>query len=291
MITFERLESRYIFTGTLVLAQAMHLGSGEGNEQTDSLFTRSNGKFYIPGSSLRGALRSTVERIAYTLELHPEKAKNVSCLLSQHSGSKCISVCKETQTQYKNLSERPGTNEGDLKKILEKDGYLCDTCKVFGSTHLASRVKITDLYPVDCNPQGVIRRNVGIDRDTETASQTALFDMQVVEGGSIFDFELIVENLDEVEWGLLCIGLWEMIRKQEDGGAFYIGAKSAAGLGKCHLDNLKIQYFKGACGLKKYLESGKMPNTKEGCEAVNFVKGKVQAYLNPEEDGNAKTNG
>jgi len=283
MKTFEKLESRYIFTGTLILDQAMHIGSGESGEIADSLFTRSNDKFYIPGSSLRGALRSTVERIAYSLASDSEKANNVSCLLSRHSGSKCISVCKETQDEYTRLSDKPGTNEIDLKNFLNKDGHLCDTCKVFGSTHFASKVKITDLYSVNCKPQGFIRHSVGIDRDTETALQGALFDIQVVEGGATFNFELLAENLDgEKEWGLLCIGLWEMIRKKEDGGAFYIGAKSAAGWGRCYLreDDFTIQYFKGGSELKQYLQSGKMPNKKQGNQAVEFIKGKVQAYLN-----------
>lgn len=283
MKTFEKLENRYIFRGTLILTQAMHVGSGEGDEQADSLFTRSNGSFYIPGSSLRGALRSTVERITHSLEPDTEKAKNVSCLLSQHSGSKCISVCKETQDEYRELSQKPGANENDFKKFLEQEGYLCEICQVFGSTQFASKVKITDLYPVSCNPKGVIRHGIGIDRDTGTASHGALFDIQVVEGGSAFGFELITENLEgKKEWGLLCIGLWEMMRKKEDGGAFYIGAKSAAGLGRCYLreDDFTIQYFDGGSELREYLQSGNMPGKKQGQKAVEFIKGNVRGYLN-----------
>lgn len=282
MMTFEKLESRFIFSGTLVLAQAMHVGSGESGDEADSLFTRSNGGFYIPGSSLRGALRSTVERIAYSLEPDQEKALSVSCLLSQYDGSRCISVCRETQNGYKVKSEKPGVTERDLKAFLEEDGNLCNTCKVFGSTHFASKVKITDLYPTLCVPQGVIRRSVAIDRDTETSSETALFDIQVVEPESTFGFELIAENLDgNEEWGLLCIGLWEMIRDPEDGGAFYIGAKSASGWGRCHLreEDLTIQYFQGPGELKQYLQSNNMPNRKRGSEAVAFIRGKIQAYL------------
>lgn len=282
MKTFEKMESRYIFNGELMLDKAMHVGSGIGNEETDSLFAHSGKKLYIPGSSLRGALRSTIERIAYGLN----PTGNVTCLLSESSDSSCITINKDTGKKYKEKIEDPKATESDYKKFLEEDGHLCDMCKVFGSTHFASKVKITDLYPVDgLDPEKAIRRNVGIDRDTETASQAALFDMEVVNQGSVFEFEMVAENMDATDWGLLCIGLWELMRKN---GTFYIGAKSAAGLGRCHLKNVEIQYFDGKAGLLKYLESGKMPEKKECNAAKEFIKGRISAYLSNGGDQDAE---
>jgi CRISPR-associated RAMP protein (TIGR02581 family) len=287
MKTFEKLENRYIFTGVLVLTEAMHIGSGESDEHADSTFVKSkfnpNGEpiFYIPGSSLRGALRSTVERITYSLA--PDgQADKISCLLNKEGNSTCISVCKNTLYDYTDLIERPEAGEAELKAFLEKDGNLCDTCKIFGSTHFASKLKITDLYPSrNNNPRDIIRHRVGIDRDTETASEGALFEIEVLEKDCKFDFELIAENLEgETEWGLLCIGLQEMMRKKEEGGAFYIGADSAIGLGRCQLTNLDIKYFDqqdATYNLKKYLVENQL-GRKVGSDAVKFVCDKVNAY-------------
>lgn len=276
MKTFEKLESRYLFTGTLVLDEAMHVGSGEGDEHADSLFTRSNGKFYIPGSSLRGAFRSTVERIAMTLDID-------TCLLSGDPESNCVTANPKLVDEKRREVEETGGEWNEAAQLdWLKQGHLCETCKVFGSTHFASKIKITDLYPKNSNPKGVIRYGVGIDRDTETASQGALFEIQVVEKDSNFGFELIAENLEgKAEWGLLCIGLWEMLRQPDESGVFYIGAKSATGLGRCYLqqEDFKMQSFDGVSELKQYLESGQMPKTKTANDAVNFIKCKVQSYL------------
>ncbi|MBU0567812.1 CRISPR-associated RAMP protein [bacterium] len=272
MKTFETLESRYIFTGALVLKEAMHVGSGEGDERADSLFTRSNGKFYIPGSSLRGALRSAVERIACAL------GKNTCLLFDGSSSNTCVTSKPELIKNEKETVEKGGGKWDEKKACDFLQGNLCDTCKVFGSTHFASKVKITDLYPKKNSvPKDAVRCGVGIDRDTETASEGALFEIEVVEKDCQFDFELIAENLDgKEEWGLLCLGLWEMMRKKEEGGAFYIGAKSAAGLGRCELNLQKIEYFDNAkpWGLREYLQ-GELK-----CESdKDFVKKKVKEYL------------
>lgn len=268
--TFDKLESRYIFRGKLLLEEAMHIGSGKGDEFADSTFVKSGDKgdkFYIPGSSLRGALRSTVERIAYTL-----LEKNTCLLYDKSSHLTCVTVNPEVMKDKK--------SEAEIINILENN--LCDTCRVFGSTHFASKVKITDLYPVNNNnPKGNIRFGVGIDRDTETASQGALFEIQVLEKGHCFEFELIAENLSgTTEWGLLCIGLHEMMRDKANGGAFYIGAKSASGLGRCQLTDLKISYFDNQCpnhNLKNYLLNDELGQI---ADAKSFIQKKITEFLN-----------
>lgn len=276
MKTFETLENRYIFTGQLVLREALHIGSGESSELVDSPFVRSGNKCYIPGSSLRGALRSTVERIANSL------GKN-SCLLFDSGSAKCISVNQDTRAEYQELAEEEETTERNLINFLNRDDHLCDTCKVFGSLYFASKIKISDLYPSNnSNPPGVVRYGIAIDRDTGTTVKGALFEIEAVEKGQSFDFELIAENLDDDDFGLLCIGLIEMIK-----GEFYIGANSASGLGKCRLESLKIEYFDQVAGLKKYLID-KHLEKKVGDAATAFVAKKVQDYLNGE-DKHAKT--
>ena len=67
---FEKLESRYFISGEILLLNELHIGSGKGDGRTDALVIRDhNDRPFIPGSSLRGALRSTIERIALSIGL------------------------------------------------------------------------------------------------------------------------------------------------------------------------------------------------------------------------------
>lgn len=268
MNTFDKLNNRYIFTGTITLSAAMHIGSGEGDELSDSTFVKSNGYPYIPGSSLRGAFRSTVERIVASLG-------DYTCLLSMNEEANCITVCRDTQKKYKEMVE-DGKRDLDLVYWLTEEDRLCKTCKVFGSTHFASKIKIIDLPLIKTQagqPHGIIRTGICIDRDTETASDGALFDFEVIEEGVQFQFELIAENLEGDDFGILSLGLQELLK-----GNIYIGARTSVGLGKCQLDNdISIQYFDNndkTHTLKEYLVDDKL-----GTLPSSWINEKIKTYL------------
>lgn len=269
MLTFEKLENRYHLTGTLCLKQAMHIGSGEGDDEIDSLFVLDHQKRrYIPGSSLRGALRSTVERILGSV------LSQGSCCLDPESDLACPSGHREKQREMNDYISKPGRKESEIcTKITDT---LCPTCKVFGSSFLASRVRIADLLPSG-EPTGKKRFGIGIDRDTETVAKGLLFTYEVVESGQKFAFELWAENMDDENWGVLGLGLLEMLN-----GNFWVGGKkNASGLGQCQLqtEGLKLEYFADAQGLKKYLTETSWPVTENGAQVKAFLTGKVQALL------------
>jgi CRISPR/Cas system CSM-associated protein Csm3 (group 7 of RAMP superfamily) len=67
MKTFLELTSRYRLHGVLHADEALHIGTGVPSPETDAPVIREHGQPFLPGSSLRGAMRSTVERIARTL--------------------------------------------------------------------------------------------------------------------------------------------------------------------------------------------------------------------------------
>ncbi|MDD3581426.1 MAG: CRISPR-associated RAMP protein Csx7 [Desulfobacca sp.] len=271
MLTFEKLENRYHLTGTLELKQAMHIGSGDSDDAIDSLFVKDQGfRHYIPGSSFRGALRSNVERIIGSV------IPNSSCCLDPESSLPCPSGNRTKQKKMNEYIAEPGREEKDIcQKIVAE---LCQTCKVFGSPFLSSRVSIADLHPVNNGkPEGQKRFGVAIDRDTETAAQGLLFTYQVVEVGEKFDFELWAENMTDENWGVLGIGLVELLS-----GHFWIGGKkNASGLGQCQLleNSLRLEYFEGSTSLKKYLTEQKWPKQKSDNQVKQFITDKVQALL------------
>jgi CRISPR-associated RAMP protein (TIGR02581 family) len=252
---FEKLENRYFFTGELVLENEMHIGSGKGDGRTDALVVKDfNGEPYVPGSSLRGVLRSTIERIGAALGLSP-------CLLIENN--RCVTTAKPLQEEFKEILKKKKYSE--ISNFLKDIAKVCPVCQLFGSTVVASKIRLTDL---SLNGRGVptsVRHGVAINRDTETSQDKAKFDFETVPKGSRFAFELIGENMAGNDLALLAIGIQEMID-----GNFWIGGNSARGLGKCKLVGLEIKYFKDVNGLKKYLQQRE--NGLESTACDDFLK-------------------
>src|SRR5690349_9307223 len=72
------LRNRYVFTGKLVMLTAFHIGGGRVTlSSSDSPVVLTPEQIpFIPGSSFKGALRSTVEKLVPSL---PEEAALFSC--------------------------------------------------------------------------------------------------------------------------------------------------------------------------------------------------------------------
>ena len=291
MLAFNQLVNRYIIGGEIIADGPLHIGSGAGDTETDALFVRSNDKIYLPGSSVRGAMRSTIEKLTAGLLADEDRIRNATCFLDASSGSKCISCNKDTQEEIDGWREA-GKNEAAILADLQLPGQpyrLCHVCRLFGSPSFASKVKIQDCYvlsPAEAVKKGNIRYGIGIDRDTESVREGLLFDYEAIETLPAFRFELIVENIDETDtwdWGLLALGLLEMMRSGGD-GSFFLGAKSAAGLGRCHLksETLEIEGFSGPNELLAYLTGNQFPQRYDSTSdptASDFMKQKRQDWL------------
>src|SRR5712692_3325774 len=86
------LRNRYVFKGKLVMQTALHIGGGRVTlSSSDSPVVLTPEQIpFIPGSSFKGSLRSTVEKIVPSL---PASAKLFSCtLIEREEGSVPISV-------------------------------------------------------------------------------------------------------------------------------------------------------------------------------------------------------
>lgn len=81
-----------------------------------------------------------------------------------------------------------------------------------------------------------VRHGVGIDRDSETASQGLLYDYEIVPSGTLFNWEIIIENADQsrAEDGLVIWGLNEFAN-----GRIQLGGSRSRGLGwvKLHFND------------------------------------------------------
>jgi CRISPR-associated protein Csm3 len=220
------------FLGKVTLKTALHIGTGTGDHHTDSTVMKdSQGNPFIPGSSMKGVLRSISESLCEVIM--NEKA----CFLHQDSGVECITAQKDLVSKYNELLEAKKSSEA--KKWL--DDKRCLPCKLFGSPLVASKISIADLQLVKTTSKKLdirVRDGVGIDRDTETARDGVKFDFETVSPEAQFSFEAIVDKPCKKEAQLLAIG----IRELELGNAF-LGGNTSRGLGRFKLEIENIRYL------------------------------------------------
>ena len=185
--------------GPMLIKSGIETGSGP-----DMAFVRvfRNGaeEVYLPGSSLKGMLRSHAERITRTLA--PD---NPSAACDPFSKTKC------------------GSNGKDNPEVYEKS---CLICKLFGSTGFASRLATEDAYSDGRAPTPQQRDGVGIDRFTGGAARGAKFDLEVINEG-VFATALHIRNFELWQLGLIGFVLQDL-----KDGFIRIGFGKSRGLGK-----------------------------------------------------------
>jgi CRISPR-associated protein Csm3 len=251
------LASRHRYQGTLELLSPLRLSSGRASDTTDAPLMRDRqGRPYIPGSSLRGALRSEIERILAGVGA----ASGLWCctLFEQDDGpGACITASRAKQKTFSELEEnarrRGASREVQAAPLAFLEEKLCDVCKLFGSPFYASRLVIEDALPLpDAKLATVVRDGVGIDRDTGAARENVKFDFEVLETGASFALCLRVENLTEKDRKLLDL-LFALLRQ-----GIFAGGKRAAGLGCLRLreKSLQVWGFESPEELWQALEQG-----------------------------------
>jgi CRISPR-associated RAMP protein (TIGR02581 family) len=239
-----RLRNRYLFKGRLVMETALHIGGGKltlSSSRSPIVLTPENIPF-IPGSSFKGALRSTVEKLVAALADLPQPRLRTCGLIEweqeepeqvQQSGGSLDNICP-TARQRTIAEERRQRGELDLFPILEQ---LCHTCRLFGSPFSASRVNVNDLYIPEDEWNGIIqlRDGVAIERDSERARERLKYDYEVVPASTAFNLEITLENATREDLWLLSLGLSEFVN-----GFGSIGGKRSRGLGACRLRDLRV---------------------------------------------------
>jgi CRISPR-associated RAMP protein (TIGR02581 family) len=242
---YYELRNRYVFKGKLVMQTAFHIGGGRvtlSNSDSPVVLTPEEHPF-IPGSSFKGALRSTVEKIASSLP-----GNWYSCALIELSREDGWQE-KDRRAKEKERPICPTVWSEDIKKerrekpartpqiLAEARDRLCDTCKLFGSPFVASRININDLYLSDKVWDSIIqiRDGVAIDRDSEKAKDRLKYDFEVVPASVSFDLAITLENATQRDLQLIGVGLSEFVH-----GFGVIGGKRSRGLGVCKLEQLHV---------------------------------------------------
>jgi CRISPR-associated RAMP protein (TIGR02581 family) len=269
------LSNRYHFTGKIVMQTAFHIGGGKAtlSNSDNPVILTPEGTPFIPGSSFKGALRSSVEKIVAGL---PEELNLWSCGLQELSEGEIKAARAEgrkicsTARQKEIADLRRAANQDEERVILEevREG-LCDTCKLFGSPFAAANLSINDLYLFKNEWSDIIQRRdgVAIDRDSEKAKDRLKYDFEVVPASTTFTLDITLENASDHDLQLMSIGLSEFMH-----GFGFIGGKRSRGLGACLLNEVKVSYLdltenegkNRSAHLHKYLLKREFPHEDEG---------------------------
>lgn len=185
--------------------------------------------YYFPGSSLKGALRSHLERIARTL--HPGRVC-VPYYDDKKKGNIPIPVPSEECSYGCGY-----VASGDTTSSIYANS--CAVCRMFGSLKFGGRFSIGDAYPSE-DPTLESRNGVGIDRFTGGTVSGVLFDLQVLVGGK-FEAELRLTNFEL--WQLAALNLLLMDMKD---AIITIGSGRSRGLGRvsCCVTSYSLTYVR-----------------------------------------------
>ncbi|ODS36720.1 MAG: hypothetical protein A7315_04635 [Candidatus Altiarchaeales archaeon WOR_SM1_79] len=195
--SFAQIEFILEFTGGFVVND--ELAGTRANY--DFCPRRENGEFVLPGSSLRGVLRSHAEKIArtlITLKVDNERDFLSRCpACNPNIDTSCNSLLRKYRKKHRIPPE---------EKI--KEGELCPACQFFGSTYKGSRLYVSDSYLMD-SPQIKIMDFLAVDRFTGGEKHGAKFDAIVLWRPS-FKVHIFLENPKGWQLGWLMLVLRDL---------------------------------------------------------------------------------
>ncbi len=231
---FDKFENKYILKGVFVALDPIHIGSSAKNtldpvDVDSAVLKDSRGYPVIPGSSVKGVVRSWFESVLRSADVYVCDVLDNNCHCTKKGESE-IKKCN------------------DLKKKAEMAyEYSCEACRLFGGRELAGKLQFKDCYLIDEKPSFEFRDGVGIDRKTGAAKGTAKYDFEVISKDSEFSFYLAAENLDEKQKKY-----FDFIVEGLKSGELSVGGKTSRGLGRFMLKDAEIQVI-NADDVKKRL--------------------------------------
>ena len=179
--------------------------------------------YYLPGTSLKGVLRSHFERIARTLR------PGSVCLPYFDPNRDGISIPVDEEKESFGCGHRSRGDGADSSSAAYADS--CAACRLFGSLKFAGRFSIGDAYPLPENRPTIESRNgVGIDRFTGGTVRGVLFDLQAVVGGK---FKAHVRLTNFELWQLAGVSLLLADLQDE---MIAVGSGRSRGMGRIRAD-------------------------------------------------------
>lgn len=205
----EKLISKIFIRGQIVAKTGLHIGGSKtaldiGGIDLNVIKTPA-GIPYIPGSSLKGKLRS---------------------LLAREEGSGDV---KNDSVEIKKLfgSSAPEDSSGNSTRLIIRDAYMSEE----SVKNMKNKEGIFENLELDYTES---KWENTIDRKTGTAQHPR--QLERVPAGAKFDFEIIYNNCDEEEKKYITKVIKAMRLLQDD----FIGGSGSRGYGKIEFENVGL---------------------------------------------------
>jgi CRISPR-associated RAMP protein (TIGR02581 family) len=226
---FEKLERIVNIPVTFTTVGTLSINSGRGDEVTGSLVMRYGGqeeKPVIPGSSVKGVVRSTIEAMLHQAE---------------GDGKICVPMACAPKDRNRNPILPPGRKEDcgeEARRRNNPRGGLedaCSACQMFGNTGLKGKVNFHDAIPAREGVATISRTHVALTRDTGTAAPQSLMTMETVPNGVEFKGSVALVNPDPWMVGAI-IHVLELLP------SLGVGAKKTSGYGELDVKTGDIEF-------------------------------------------------
>ncbi|MFQ5633487.1 MAG: RAMP superfamily CRISPR-associated protein, partial [bacterium] len=215
----------------------------------DCIFDKAGNPF-ISGASLRGAIRSRAEKIARTIAMlklgkieqanYDEKRQEFlkscpSCDPLVNNGDQPLANCDARWRKH----DADGTRDsGETVTTFVETEHLCLSCRLFGSTRLGSRLRVSDATWVGKEPKAdswKIQDFLAIDRFIGGGLDGAKFDAAPLMDPE-FTFSVTLQNPEAWELGWMALVLRDLCQ-----GEVTIGFGAAKGYGRAKGDVVEWQ--------------------------------------------------
>ncbi|WP_448604652.1 RAMP superfamily CRISPR-associated protein [Thermoleptolyngbya sp.] len=221
-----KINARYIITGTLIAESPLHIGGVHNDPTVDlTLAVNGAGNYYIPGTSLAGALRGWMEELG-------EGSRIMSTLWGPRLGQNSRTQSNDGHASWVLVED--AVIQGDVQTEV-RDGVGID--RFCGSA--AEYIK----FDRAILPKGsTLQLHITLDRVIEKDPQS---NRKI--------------SLSDAEWNLVCQAWAELLHALQ-AGKLSLGAAKTRGLGTVRLENVQVQeqVFSSKAGILALLkgESG-----------------------------------
>ena len=173
---------------------------------------------YLPGSSLKGAMRAHCERIVRTLGgANPNEGNVWAC-----NPLKEKAPCRKLKKRHKE----------DTAAIYRES---CTVCQLFGSTDIAAHARIADAYPVELADIQLEERNsVALDRVYGSVA-VGPFNFQVLTAGE-FTTKITVKNFTTAQLALIALAIRDFAEQRVG-----LGFAKSRGLGQVDMQVARVE--------------------------------------------------
>lgn len=220
------LKTKILITGKIHTQTGLHIGGSKGAIEAGALdspvIKTPEGVPYIPGSSLKGSLRSALET---SLNADTVSRDDKSKLINDHKHPVCLVFGISAKDDKKNGIRTKAT------RLVVRDSFLSEESKAAIESRGEGFQKLSEVY-TETKHENIIHRETG------GTVQGGLREIERVPAGAVFNFEMVYDVYEDADYdNLKLIGTG--LRLLQDG---YLGGNGSRGYGKVEFQNIELKY-------------------------------------------------